>query len=681
MDYFAASPGVALTIILLASFLEAVAVIGTFIPGGTVVFVSGVLVGVGSLDFWPVFSLAVFGAILGDGFSYWLGHRYREQIRLYWPFNKKPEILNRAMDFFLNHGGKSIILGRFIAPIRCIVPVVAGIAGMAPANFYFLNVVSAFGWAAAHILPGALFGASLQVAGAISERLVLILVVLLVLFWVVIQLVTAAYRQGAKLLKMLRSWLISWAQKNPGKVSHFVISLVDPEQPESPVLLMSSVFMVAGMLLFFRIFQSIVSNNAIIQTDDSIYELFKGTRTAWIDSVMISINEFGGLQSLFIIIVFVFLWLATHRLWKTMGYWLSGVFIAEIAVLVMKYMIGRQHPDTAVIKGMEMYSFPSSHATLIVVVYGLLVILLTRRKSLTIRISMTSIVAMFIAITVFSRLYLGMHWLSDILGGMGLGLMWVALLGIAYIHHRPAEDIHPRRLLFSILLILGVNGYFTIAYHHDDDMQHYSQKPVPLLISMNEWRNQVWEKLPAERFELDRNVQEPFTIQWSGSAEEVTKAMATGGWHLSPPWSAHAVSLWLLPNPELKDLPVLTKFNKVHEPQLTFIREMDKDHRLVLRLWRSHFTITGDSAATIPLWYGMVTEERLESLPAITLVHTMPDCKAATQQLIHDINGKQLRINEVIKGQRDVYELFPMDTLAVNSDGLPKILPSGNHIE
>src|SRR5471032_3573867 len=121
--------GWTLAVVFLAAFLEAIAVIGTFIPGSTAMFLAGALTGTGSLSLGWVFVWAIVGAIAGDGLSFWLGGRYKERIVQLWPFSKHPEVLEAGHRFFRKHGVKSVVLARFIGPLRAIVPVVAGMLG------------------------------------------------------------------------------------------------------------------------------------------------------------------------------------------------------------------------------------------------------------------------------------------------------------------------------------------------------------------------------------------------------------------------------------------------------------------------------------------------------------------------------------------------------------------------
>lgn len=132
IDYLSAHPHIALAAVFAASLLEALAVIGTVIPGSTIVFAGGVLIGLQVIGPWSTAVLAVTGAILGDGISYWLGHRYHERIRIMWPMSRYPALFDRGQAYFDRNGGRSVFLGRFLGPLRAIVPVIAGMSNMPP---------------------------------------------------------------------------------------------------------------------------------------------------------------------------------------------------------------------------------------------------------------------------------------------------------------------------------------------------------------------------------------------------------------------------------------------------------------------------------------------------------------------------------------------------------------------
>src|ERR1700761_199544 len=210
----AGHPGWTLTVVFLAAFLESLAVIGTFVPGSTAMFLAGALVGTGSLSLGWALVWAIAGAIAGDGMSFWIGSRYKHRIVQFWPFRKHPELLEAGHRFFRKHGAKSVVLARFIGPLRAIVPVVAGMLGMAPLRFYAMNVLSALLWAPAHILPGVVFGASLQLAGDVSFRLVAALAIVVGAVWLI-------YIAARFILSHARAWsvtsqrsVVQWARQH-----------------------------------------------------------------------------------------------------------------------------------------------------------------------------------------------------------------------------------------------------------------------------------------------------------------------------------------------------------------------------------------------------------------------------------------------------------------------------------
>jgi membrane protein DedA with SNARE-associated domain len=141
------------------SMCESLAVVGLFIPGVVAMSIIGGLVSAGALKIVPTLLWAITGAIFGDGISYSIGRHFKHHLPHYWPFSRFPMWLTRGKEFFVRHGSKSIIVGRFVGPVRPFIPVVAGIMGMCSRRFLIANVFSAVIWAPIYMLPG--FGISL----------------------------------------------------------------------------------------------------------------------------------------------------------------------------------------------------------------------------------------------------------------------------------------------------------------------------------------------------------------------------------------------------------------------------------------------------------------------------------------------------------------------------------------
>jgi len=183
LDWIANHPQWSGLVIFLIAAGESLVLVGIVVPGVVLMLGVGTLVGIGALDIWASLLWAAVGAIVGDGFSYWLGSHYHRQIQRIWPLSRYPELVPKGEAFFRKHGRKSILIGRFIGPIRAIIPVVAGIMEMPKAQFYAVNILSAILWAPVVILPGAVLGASLTTATQIYSQIILGIILLVVIIW------------------------------------------------------------------------------------------------------------------------------------------------------------------------------------------------------------------------------------------------------------------------------------------------------------------------------------------------------------------------------------------------------------------------------------------------------------------------------------------------------------------
>ncbi|HET6606582.1 MAG TPA: DedA family protein [Rhodopila sp.] len=156
------NPAEALAIAFLASIIEAVAIIGTFLPGTFILMAVAGAAAVAGQSMVPFLLVAILGATLGDGLSFWVGRAFHDRIRSVWPFSRRPELLEYAEHFFRRYGMVSVALCRFIPVLRSNVPLFAGMANMKPRPFFVANIASALVWAPAHIYPAQLAGLSLD---------------------------------------------------------------------------------------------------------------------------------------------------------------------------------------------------------------------------------------------------------------------------------------------------------------------------------------------------------------------------------------------------------------------------------------------------------------------------------------------------------------------------------------
>jgi membrane protein DedA with SNARE-associated domain len=140
--------------LFLAAFLEAIPIVGSVIPGTTVILALSALIPGGDLKLQWVLLAAITGAVLGDGGAFWIGHRRQREILTVWPFSNYPRLVAQSEAFFNRFGTLAIFLARFVAPIRAVVPITAGALDVPPARFYAVNIPAIVLWACAHVLPG-----------------------------------------------------------------------------------------------------------------------------------------------------------------------------------------------------------------------------------------------------------------------------------------------------------------------------------------------------------------------------------------------------------------------------------------------------------------------------------------------------------------------------------------------
>jgi membrane protein DedA with SNARE-associated domain len=161
IDFVSDHGGWAYTTVFVAALLEAVPVLGSFVPGSTVIVAVSALVPLGRLSLGMILGAAIGGAAIGDGAAFWAGHRFKRRILEFWPLSAYPTLIAQSEEFFRRHGALAVLFARFVAPIRAFVPVTAGALGMAPARFFSVNIPAIVLWAVAHVVSSAVAGSAI----------------------------------------------------------------------------------------------------------------------------------------------------------------------------------------------------------------------------------------------------------------------------------------------------------------------------------------------------------------------------------------------------------------------------------------------------------------------------------------------------------------------------------------
>lgn len=614
VNWAGAHPQAAGILVALIACLESLAFIGLVVPGAVLMLGAGALVGVGSLNFWSTLAWAVGGAVLGDGVSYWIGHRYRDSLKKLKWISARPELLEQGEAFLHRHGGKSILLARFVGPVRPIVPVVAGMLGMRPVRFYGNNILSALIWAPAHLIPGMAFGASLALAGQVASRLALGLVLGIAFVWFVMWSASHGYRWLSSRAHVWTTRSLTFGKRHPG-LSWLVGDLVDPSRPVSHPLALWFLILVGGTWLLFGIIEDVANQDSLVYAGQSFYRLLQQLRTPVGDQLLVAVTELGDSAVISALVAIVSAWLVWKRAWRDVQYWLVAVLFGVMVVEALKYAFHMPRP-VPIYTGIEANSFPSSHATLSTVVYGFLAVLCAPAFSRQWRWLPYAFATMLIGVIAFSRLYLGVHWLADVAAGISLGLVWITLLSIA--RARRLQDTLTGRGLPAVALSgLLVAGTWHIQAQWPTDLTRYAARDGIHEMTAAQWWASGWQTLPAHRVDLSGDTEQPLNVQFAGSPGGLEQSLASHGWRRPVILTLRSSMRLLLPTPTLHDLPVLPQLNGGRAEQRVLVKDVDGDKthacQYVLRLWPASYHL---GQAT--LWVGSVAEQSLARLPLVS---------------------------------------------------------------
>lgn len=646
LTWIAAHPGWMGLAIFLTALGESLAIVGMLVPGALMMFGFGALITLGHLEFWTACGWAVAGAIAGDGISFWLGRTCHQRLRRLWPFYKHPEMLARGEAFFKRHGGKSVLFGRFFGPVRAVIPAVAGMLDMPIGRYMAANIGSAVLWAPAYLLPGMVFAASLELASQVAWRLVVLILLVVGLLWFTAWLVRRLFRL---LQPRVHGWLkrfSAWSRERRwlGPVS---ASLLDPAQGELRGLVTIAVLLLCIAILA-TLLLSATGQNLPTTLDHGLHRFLQELRTPWADNLMVFITELGDYQVKLALAAAVFAWLCWQQARSAAIHWLLVLGFGMVTSLVLQVLFQIQRPveayPVAAYQDISVYSFPSNHAAMSTILLGFLAVLIARETAPSRRWLPYMVAALGFMTIAFSRLYLGVHWLSDVLVGMSQGLVWVILIGMAY-NYRPARPLKRNGLLAVSLTAFIVAGLLHTSRHHAEDLYHYRARPTIQTIAQEDWWQHNWRRLPTHRIDFRGKSRQALVLQWAAPREELEWRLRAAGWQPAPPLALKNSLMLLNPQAQLINLPVLPRVHDGQHDDLILTRPGDApDTRWVLRFWDAEVRLQDSKT---PIWLGSLTLQRLEQpMPLFTIARDVPTRQPPRELLAAALQG--LRSQAVI---------------------------------
>ncbi|WP_296127441.1 bifunctional DedA family/phosphatase PAP2 family protein [Pseudomonas sp. Ga0074129] len=403
----------ALAIVLIAC-IECLAIVGILIPGTILMFAVAVLAGSGALTLWETLLLAYVGGLLGDAMSYAIGRYFHRDIRRLPVLRHNPQWLSSAEGYFQRYGVASLLIGRYIGPLRPMLPMVAGALNMPPVRFMAISMLAAAGWSVAYMLPGWATGAALRLP--LPEN-----------FWPQAGAVAAAVAIVAALS----------IQGTLRQVRH-----------ASLLAAVASLTLCAALMISWPFLN---------QLDQGLLTLLQAQRTASLDSLMVLITRLGDLHTQLIAALVLCLVLLATRQWRALYLAIGATLGTALANTALKTLFARSRPDV-LLDPLSSYSFPSGHSSAAFAFFLLLGLLAGRGQPPRWRLTWLLLASLPATAIALSRVYLGVHWPSDIIAGAALAA-GICALSLALAQWRTPLPALPAKvwwlMLPAVIAVLG----------------------------------------------------------------------------------------------------------------------------------------------------------------------------------------------------------------------------------
>jgi membrane protein DedA with SNARE-associated domain len=409
---------------------------GVPLPGETILIAAGVMAQQGHLDLGDAIIFGILGAIVGDQIGYWVGREGGRPFVLRWGHYVliTPERLARAERFFARHGGKAVFLARFVAGLRVFGALVAGISRMRWLTFFFYNALGGIVWATAAVMVGYLVGGSLDLVERWVGRASLLLLGLVILGlafyfsyrWVashqtqilVFGMAILAYPPIARLITRYDrqlTWLLGRLAPGQYLGLHLTVGLLAA----------------AGCLwLFGGITEDLLNSDPLVQFDQTVATILYERATPTLTAFFLVVTSLGSLELIGLLGLVVTAIFVVQRRWLDLGTWLAALAGGVLLNQLLKNLFARPRPFIEHPLVLETsYSFPSGHATMSLIFYGMLAYFAVRAlRSWRAKTAVVFGTALLVLLIGFSRMYLGVHYFSDVVAGFASGGVWLSAL-------------------------------------------------------------------------------------------------------------------------------------------------------------------------------------------------------------------------------------------------------------
>jgi membrane protein DedA with SNARE-associated domain/membrane-associated phospholipid phosphatase len=424
------------------AFLETGAFVGLIAPGETAMLLGGLVAGQGQISVITLIGIVWACAVAGDLTSFFLGRRLGRPflVRHGAKVQISEERLHHVEGFFDRHGGKAILLGRFVGLVRAIAPFLAGSSGMPLRRFLPYDVVGAGLWGATFVLLGYIFWQSFSTlvsyakTGALALGAVIVLVVGLV--WLVRWVRRPENRRRA------RDWLERQAERpalrplavvvrpvarGSRRPARFVWDRVTPGDLGLELTTLAAVAAVGAYTFVAHIVKLQAGDTPI--GDAEALRMARRLDVAPLVDVAKVLTNLGAFPVAVGLVLAAWAVLLPRREFVESLVLGAGLALTYAGVHVTKASVDRLRPPDPLIST-DLSAYPSGHAAYAMTWVAVAVTLSRVLPNLASRFVLVTVAVVVALVVGLTRLYLRAHWLSDVTGGWGLGAAVFSLCGL-----------------------------------------------------------------------------------------------------------------------------------------------------------------------------------------------------------------------------------------------------------